>query len=60
MADKLTLLVGSKVKQVIKEKDMMCSAEVLDTLNDRVHELLNRAADRAKENGRKTVQARDV
>ncbi len=60
MAEKLTLLVGSKVKQKIKDKDMMCSAEVLDALNDRVHELLDRAADRADENGRKTVQARDV
>ncbi|MFW5915025.1 MAG: DUF1931 domain-containing protein [Planctomycetota bacterium] len=60
MADKLMLLVGSKVKQVIKEKDMMCSAEVLDEVNDCVHECLDRAAERAKENGRKTVQARDV
>ena len=60
MADKLQLLVGSKVKQVIKDKDMMCSAEVLDAVNDCVHACLDKAAERAKANGRKTVQARDV
>jgi histone H3/H4 len=48
------------VKNVIKEKGLMCSGEVMDALNDCVHECLAKAAERAKENGRKTVQAKDV
>lgn len=54
------VLVGSKVKNYIKEKGMMSSSDMLDALNDRVHEMLDRAADRAQENNRKTVQAKDV
>lgn len=54
------LLVASKVKNVIKSKGLMCSAEVLDALNDCVYECLDKAAKRAQANGRKTVQAKDV
>jgi histone H3/H4 len=54
------LLVGSKVKNYIKSKGLMSSADVLDALNEEVHELLDKAVERAKENGRKTTQARDV
>jgi histone H3/H4 len=58
--EKEMLLVGSKVKRAIKAKDLMCAAEVLDALNECVHECLDRAAERAQANGRKTVQAKDV
>jgi len=54
------LLVGSKVREYIKCKDLMCSSEVLDALNEYVHCCLDKAAERAKANGRKTVQARDI
>jgi len=54
------LIVGTKVKNYIKAKGVMSSADVLDALNDAVYELLERAVERAKENGRKTVQGRDV
>jgi histone H3/H4 len=54
------LLVGSKVKNYIKSKGLMSSADVLDALNEEVHECLDKAVQRAKDNGRKTVQERDV
>ena len=55
-----SLVVGSKVRQYIKEKELMCAAEVLEALNCCVHCCLDRAVERAKANGRKTVQARDL
>lgn len=54
------LLVGSKVKAYVKSKGLMSSADVLDALNDCVYACLDKAAQRAKANQRKTVQARDV
>lgn len=54
------LVVGSKVREYIKSKGLMCSSDVLGALNDSVYACIDRAADRAKENGRKTLQARDV
>ena len=60
MADKEMLLVGTKVKGYIKDQDVMSSSDVLEELNERVYEMLDRAIERAQANGRKTVQGRDV
>ena len=54
------LIVGTKVKNYIKSKDVMSSSDVLDALNLAVYKLLDKAVERAKANGRKTVQGRDV
>ena len=54
------LIVGTKVKNYIKTKGVMSSSDVLDALNAAVYELLDRAVKRAQDNGRKTVQGRDV
>ena len=54
------LIVGTKVKNYIKTKDVMSSADVLDALNSAVYGLLDKAVERAKANGRKTVQGRDI
>ncbi|MFP4026438.1 MAG: hypothetical protein ACLFWL_01420 [Candidatus Brocadiia bacterium] len=54
------LIVGSKTKDYIKSKGMMCSKDVLEAVNEYVYECLDKAAKRAEANGRKTVQARDV
>lgn len=54
------LVVGSKVREYIKSKGLMCSSEVLGAVNCCVYACIDRAADRAKENGRKTLQARDI
>ena len=54
------LVVGSKVKEAIKQNDLMMSGELLSSLNDAVYALIDKACQRAKDNGRKTVQARDL
>ena len=60
MPKRESLVVGSKVKNYIKAKGLMCSGEVLDAVSDCVYDCLDKAAKRAQENGRKTVQAKDV
>ncbi len=59
-AAKEMLVVGTKVKNYIKSKDVMSSSDVLDALNDALYTLLDKAVQRAQANGRKTVQGRDV
>jgi len=56
------LFVKSKVRDFIKGKGCNTSSGVLDgnTLNEYIMWILDRAIDRAKGNGRKTVQARDL
>ena len=54
------LCVGSKVKEHIRSKNMMCSSEVLAALNEAVYDVLDKAIARAEGNARKTVQARDL
>ena len=54
------LLVGSKVKAYVKSKGLMCSSGIMEALNDAVYECLDKAIERAEQNGRKTAQARDV
>ena len=58
--EKEMLIVGTKVKNYIKSKDVMSSGDVLVALNDAVYALLDKAVARAKGNGRKTVQGKDV
>lgn len=54
------LLVQSKVKEYVKGHEMMCSAELVEALNEHVHALLDRAVDRAQQNSRKTARPYDV
>jgi len=57
-----TLFVKSKVRDYIKSKDCNTSSGILDggALNDIIISILNKAIDRAKGNGRKTVQEKDI
>jgi len=55
MAD---LIVKSKIKEVVK--DLNVAGEVPEALNKKVEQLLKEAAERAKANGRRTLQARDL
>lgn len=59
-APKEMLIVGTKVKNYIKSKDVMSSSDVLEALNEVVYDALDKAVERAKANGRKTVQGKDV
>jgi histone H3/H4 len=53
------LLVASKVKQMIKDAGCNTAGDALDGLNNYVGWLVQQAAKRAGENGRKTVRAHD-
>jgi histone H3/H4 len=53
------LLVASKVRQILKDADCNVAGDALDGLNGYVGWLVDQAAKRAKENGRKTVRAHD-
>ena len=53
------LLVSSKVRQMIKDAGCNTAGDALDGLNGYVGWLVQQAAKRAAENGRKTVRAHD-
>jgi histone H3/H4 len=53
------LLVSSKVRQMIKDAGCNTAGDALDGLNAYVGWLIDQAAKRASENGRKTVRAHD-
>jgi histone H3/H4 len=52
------LIVKSKIKSAVPE--LSVAAEVADALNSKVLKLLEHATERAKANGRRTLQARDL
>lgn len=52
------LIIKSKIKSAVKELNV--AAEVAEALNKKVEKLLSEASERAKANGRRTLQARDL
>lgn len=55
------LVVQSKVREYLKNQgDYNIGSDLVGAVSGRVEEVLNDAARRAKDNGRKTIQARDV
>lgn len=55
------IVVASKVKSYIKSRgEMKTSANVLQTLSDRIRSLCDEAMDSARSDGRKTVLDRDI
>ncbi len=54
------LVVGSKVKALIKSKKCLTSGELLGALTLKVADVLTKACERAKKNGRSTVRAHDL
>jgi len=55
MAD---LIIKSKIKEAVPELNV--AGEVAEALNRKVENLLKEASERAKANGRRTLQARDL
>lgn len=53
------LLVGSKVRQAVKDAGCNFGGDALEGLNDWVHWLVVQATKRAQANNRKTVRAHD-
>lgn len=54
------LVVGSKMKEVVKAAGCMSSGELIEAVSEKVHELLSSAAARTKANGRSTVRPHDL
>ncbi len=56
------LFVKSKVREYIKSKECNTSGDVIDgpALNEAIISILDAAIGRAKANGRKTVQEKDL
>ncbi len=58
---KETLVVVSKLKRYIKEQSgLNTSSNLMDALSDQIRDLCNSAIQNAKNDGRKTVMARDL
>ena len=55
----VVLVVGSKVKDVVKGAGCQSSGELISAVSSKVHELVTAACARASQNGRKTVRAYD-
>ncbi len=54
----IDLVIKSKIKSAVPE--LSVSSDVPDALNKKVLEILDAAAKRAKLNGRRTLQAKDL
>jgi hypothetical protein len=54
------IVVGSKVKESVKAGGVRSAGDLVDALNDKVHELLGSAIARCKANGRGTVRPQDL
>ena len=54
------LVVGSKVKDVIKAAGLNTAGDFAEGLSKEVESLIKKAITRCKENGRKTVRACDA
>jgi len=52
------LIIKSKIKAAVP--DLSVAGDVPDALNKKVLEMLEQASNRAKLNGRRTLQARDL
>lgn len=56
----VVLVVGSKIKDVVREHNLQSSGELVEAVSLKVHEMLKAACKRAEENGRKTVRSYDL
>jgi histone H3/H4 len=52
------LIIKAKIREACG--DMSVASDFVDTLNERVSEMVKKAIWRAKENGRRTVMGKDV
>lgn len=52
------LIIKSKIKEAVK--DLNVASDVAAALNKKVETLLKEATERAKANGRRTLQGRDL
>ncbi len=60
MADKESLVIGSKIKAYVKSKGLMCSGDLAEAVSDMVRSALDKAAERTQSNKRSTVRPHDL
>ena len=60
MSDKDILVVGSKIKNYMREKGVKTSGELVEALSGKIYVILDAAVERAKENKRSTVRPYDL
>ncbi len=56
--EEFDIIIKSKIKSACP--DLQIAGEVPDALNKKVKQILDEAVQRAKANGRRTLQARDI
>ncbi len=57
----VNLAARTQVKDILKEASIQnMSADFMDTLDEKVREVILEAVRRAKENGRRTVMGKDI
>ncbi|OGQ91772.1 MAG: hypothetical protein A2289_12020 [Deltaproteobacteria bacterium RIFOXYA12_FULL_58_15] len=54
------LVVASKLKDTVKAHKCQSSGDLVEAVSDKIHEMLEMAAKRAKENGRATIRKYDL
>ena len=54
------VVVGSKVKEVIREANLRSDGELVAAVSEKVHEMLAAAIKRCTHNGRSTVRPHDL
>ncbi|MFC1529326.1 histone-like protein [Gemmatimonadota bacterium] len=54
-----TYIYASRMKDLAKQMEMRVSGEAMDIINGLLEEMMKKAAERAKANGRKTIQKQD-
>jgi len=59
-ASREALVVGSKIKNYVRENGMMASSDLLEALSDRVYHMLDDAVTRSQANKRSTVRPHDI
>ena len=55
-----TLVVQSKIREIIKAQDCSTSEEAIQAISSEVERLVAKAVERTKANGRKTVKGSDI
>ncbi len=56
----VNLIIKSNIREAVKDKIPNVASEVAEALNQKVQEILDKACERAKANGRRTLHARDL
>jgi len=54
------LIIKSNIRKATKDKIANVAEEVEEALNKKVEDILDKAIERAKANGRRTLHARDL